>query len=365
MNEELLKAVGIDVEPAEKVINGKDVIETTVPFNFDEASDKTKVSATELITEAVKPKEAKKIDLNSLNIVDTIATEKEKDLRIALYGSKSAFQVVAAQSGYMAQIAPLVHKDIISLMTSNLSRYERQKAIYKVMYDKLVNISCGKLSFEEWLKCTSSGDIESLYYGLYCSTFPGLGTFTFECPDCEEQTTMKIDNANLVKTANNDKMKKLINKVSKNVLSKEEMRKYSLIGKYEGYKLTDSGIVMEVRTPSLWDVLDMLQKVPEKLIDRDATSAEYMLYINRFLIPIKDTNNYSEERDRQEILRIIDNLSLDDSQELQNAIQAKYEENRISYSIKNIKCPKCHAEFKDTEISIEDILFTLIYEKAQ
>ena len=364
MNEDLRQKLGLEINEAEKDISSE--IEKVIPFNLDTTAENDTSSLPTNFIETKK--EAKKIDINKINIVDASPIEKEKDLRNALFGNKSVFTIIAAQSGYMAQMAPLVHKDIINIMSSNLNRFERQKAIYKVVYDKIQSFSCGKLTFDEWLKLTSSGDIETFYYGIYCVTFPGLGEFTFECPnpDCEEQTTMKLDNANLIKTANNEKMKKLIAKVSKQALSKDEMKKYSLIGKYDAYQLDDSGIIMELRTPSLWDVLDMLQKVPEKLIDRDAQSAEYLLYINRLLIPTQDDpEKYSEQTDRQEIFRIIDNLSIDDAERLENSISEKYDENRISYSVKNIECPKCKAKFKDTEISIENILFTLIYEKAQ
>ena len=34
-------------------------------------------------------------------------------------------------------------------------------------------------------------------------------------------------------------------------------------------------------------------------------------------------------------------------------------------SIKNITCPKCKHEVKETPISIEDVLFTQIFERAQ
>ena len=93
-------------------------------------------------------------------------------------------------------------------------------------------------------------------------------------------------------------------------------------------------------------------------------SVTNMLYLKRFLIPSKNLDGYNEQTDHQEILRIIDNLTINDANDLQEAISDRVDESRISYSIKNIKCPKCEKEVKETPISIEDILFTLIFEKA-
>jgi hypothetical protein len=84
------------------------------------------------------------------------------------------------------------------------------------------------------------------------------------------------------------------------------------------------------------------------------------------LIPSKDGKNiYVEQIGRESILRIIDNLTIRDAQDLQKAVLERVYENRISYSIKNIKCPHCKEETKNIDISIEDILFTLIFEKTQ
>jgi len=91
-----------------------------------------------------------------------------------------------------------------------------------------------------------------------------------------------------------------------------------------------------------------------------------MLYVKRLLVPSKeDKSVFVEETKRQSILRIIDNLPIEDSKELEDAVYDRVDENRIMYSIKNIKCIECGEEVQDIPISIEDILFTLIFEKTQ
>lgn len=304
--------------------------------------------------------------MSKITILDRNALEKEKDLKSVLYGGKSAFQIVAAQSGYMAKVIPLVNKDVVNLLYSNLSNYEYRKTVFKVIYDKVVGFSVGNLTFEEWLKNTSVADVETFYYGIYCATFPNEGIFTFTCPKCHEEHNYKISHKNLFKTTDKQKMKELVTEVSKNSRSREDMYRYSLINKTEGFELEDSGIIMELRTPSLWDLLEIFRTVPENVIDRDEDSVNCMLFIKRFLIPTKtdEGRGYTEQTDSQEVLRIIDNLSIDDAARLKNSLIEREDANKISYSIKNLRCSNCQNEVKDSPISIEDILFTLIFEKT-
>jgi len=362
------KKLGIEKNLADKDVKIDDVIEKETPFDFDthiEDDSTSAINPEDEIKKEAKPVR-KKIDISKINIVDSTSLDKEKDLKMALYGGKSAFQVVCAQSGYMAKVIPLVHKDVISLLYSNLSRYEYRKAVFKVIYDKVVSISSGSMSFEEWLKDTSVEDVETFYYGIYCATFPNEGTFTFKCPNCGEERQMAINNNNLFKTTDKDKMRKLINEISKKSMSDSARLAFSLVGKTEAFILNDSKIIVELRTPSLWDSLEILRVVPENVIDKDTTSVTNMLYIKRFMIPSKTiSDGYSEQADSQALLRIIDNLSINDAAELQDAVSDRVDSNRISYSIKKITCPNCHTEFKEIPTSIEDILFSLIFEKAQ
>lgn len=337
------------------------LIEKEVKFDFTEVEEEKPAE----IAKPVKKKKRKMVDINNINIIDKDVISRERDLKNALYGNRSAFQIVAAQSGYMAKVTPLVHKDTVNLMYSNLNRYEYKKAVYKVIYEKINGFSVGHMSFDEWLRSTSVEDIETFYYGIYCATFPNSGNFEFACPECGEGTSVKINNNTLFKTTNRNSMMKLIEKVSKEALSMDKMKEFSLIGKNSAFELDDSGIIVELRTPTLFDSLELLRVVPESTIDRDTTSVTNMLYIERILIPSKDSNGFTELRDRVELLRIIDNLSIEDAAEVQTAVFEKVDEHRITYSIKNLKCPKCGYEVKDIPVLIEDELFSQIFERTQ
>jgi hypothetical protein len=329
--------------------------------------DEIEESEKSIKPEIEKPiKKAKVVDISNLTVINKTEIDKERDLRQALFNNKAAFQIVAVQSGYMAKVSPLVHKDIVNMLYGNLGRYEYKKAVYKTVHDKVFDTSVGKLSFDEWLKYTSVEDMETFYYGVYASTFPNEGSFRYTCPECGEEHDYKVNHNNLIKTTDREHMKKLIDEVSAHSTSIEKMKQYSLVGKGEAIQLSDSSLIIELKTPSLLDSLDILRTVPEKTIDKDAVSVTNMLYINKILIPSKEAQGaFTEEINKPAILRIIDNLPIDDANELQVAVFDRVDKNRITYSIKNIKCIQCSHEEKDIPISIEDILFTLIFEKTQ
>lgn len=346
----------------------EDTIGKKVDIDMGDQLLKSNFEKSELVNDKKEKvvKKAVPVDINDIKIIQKDDFQKEKDLKVALFGNKSAYQIISAQSGYTAQMLPLVHKDIVNLLNDNLGRYEYRKGVYQVVWEKILTTSVGRLSFEDWLKITSVEDLETFYYGIYCATFPNEGTFSFVCPKCGESSDYKINQNNLIRTTDKDKMKKLIDKVSKESVDLDSMKKISLIGKNESFKLTDSKIIVELRTPTLWDSLEILRTVPEKTIDRDTISITNMLYINRILIPSKEEEaEYIEEKSKAPILRTIDNLSVDDANELLNAVSDRVDDSRITYSIKEATCPKCGNIVKDIPLSLENILFTLIYEKTQ
>jgi hypothetical protein len=343
-----------------------DELETSIDISefIDTETAEDEVSIKETKQSEKEIKRAKKVDISNLTVVNKNEMDKERDLRQALFNNKAAFQIVAVQSGYMAKVSPLVHKDIVNILYGNLGRYEYKKSVYKTIHEKMFDTSVGKMSFDEWLKYTSVEDMETFYYGVYSSTFPNEGNFRYTCSKCGVEHDYKVNHANLIKTTDREHMKRLIEDVSLNSTSLEKMREFSLVGKGEAIQLSESQLIIELKTPSLFDSLEILRTVPEKTIDKDTISVTNMLYINRVLIPSKESA-YTEEAGKTAILRIIDGLPINDANELQNAVFERVDKNRITYSIKNIKCVECAHEEKEIPISIEDILFTLIFEKTQ
>lgn len=334
---------------------------------FENEEDASEVEAKDEDKEKPTKTKAVKIDPNDIKVIPgRNQLEKERDLKAALFGNKAAFQVVAPQSGYMAQMVPLVNKDLYSILYSNLSRYEYRKAVYRLVWEKIINMTGGRLKFEDWLKMTAVEDAETLYYGIYCATFQNDGYFGIVCPECGEEHNYVVNHMNLISTSDKDSMKAHISAINSAENTTDSIKKFSMLQNTDIFKLNDSKLLFEVRTPSLYDTLELLRLIPEEAIDKDPANMTNMLYIKRVLVPSKSgANMYDEHTNSQGILKIIDNLSINDGAELQDAISERLDANRITYSIKNAKCPSCQHVIDSTPVNIENLLFTAIFEKIQ
>jgi hypothetical protein len=344
--------------------------EETVKFGDDiiASSDEASGDATITMAGPVERPKAKPIDPESVK--KTVARNEldiESDLKRALFTGKSAFQIVAAQSGYIAKIAPLVNRDFVDLYNSSLSSFESRKLIFSIIYEKIIESSAGKMSFNDWLSSTSVGDLETFYYGLYCSTFGDEGIATMECPNCGESFQFTLNCRNLAKTADKDKMKERLDDVSKNANSAEDMRKFSLLSEKKTYSLPKSGILVELHMPSLYDMLAFLRTTPEKVAQAKSQNPAYIstvLSISKVSIPMHDQSGlYTDVADSQKFIRIIDQLDIDDANALNDVVADMIENYHITYSVKGLSCPKCHKAIGDVPVNIEQILFTQIFRK--
>lgn len=307
--------------------------------------------------------EAEECDVSKLNLVQKNAVERNTLLKNALSISSSTYEVVAAQSGYSCKVAPLTNKDTFNILNSTSSEYENTRMTYKVIYSKIREFSCGQMSFDEWLKCTSIGDLESFYYGLYCATFLDEGGFRFTCPDmnCQHVTDQVIRNKSLRQVADYEEMQKHANRISVESIDMESMRKLSLLDKVAHVKLKNTGLITELKLPSLFDFLNLYRNVDEKVLRRhDDADVNALLCISGMLIP-DNKGSYVADNDKNDILDVLDSLPVNDASSLKRSIQKMLEKNHVSYTIKSVKCAKCGKEVKNVPINLRAILFTKIY----
>lgn len=344
----------------------------TVPFSNDVVDDDGGEDGID-ITMAPDSKPAPKavpVDPSTIKQSGRNGIEIESDLKRALYAGKSAFQIVAAQSGYTAKISPLVNSDFVDLYNSSLSLYDSRKLILNIIHEKIIETSAGDMSFNDWLANTSVGDLETFYYGVYCSTFGDDGIASIECPHCHKTIQFPLSCRNLVKTADKEKMQARLSDVSKNANSAADMKKYSLLSEKKSYRLPKSGLIVELKMPSLYDMLVFLKSTPEAIAESKLSDPEYIstvLSIGKVLVPQKAPGGeilYSEITESEKISRILDQMDIDDANALSDITNDTFENYHITYSVKNVACPECHNEIGDIPVNIERILFTLIFRKA-
>lgn len=208
--------------------------------------------------------DVKPIDISDIKIVQKNAIEKNS-IMSGLYSSRREYQIIASQSGYSTTVSPLVNSDVINLLNSGVTLYNYQKNLYKIVYDKIGELP-GNMTFEQWLQRTSIEDIETFFHGIFSITFPKDGDISVDCPMCDNTSDIKINPKQLVQVDDTGSFKTRKNDILKNVSTIQDVAEKSMIGRKISFQLPDSGIIINVTTPSLYTHLLVIRTFPEEVL---------------------------------------------------------------------------------------------------
>ena len=338
------------------------------------------------ITQALENKEKEDKDFeNSVKYVDISTFDIEKssikeqtDILKNIFSAVSTTEVVCVQSGYSAVLSALTYKDILTIMNANVSSYESKLNLFKTIYNKITRLSfCknyneAKPSFEEWLALTAYGDLDTLLFGLYNSTFQEKSTISFECPYCKAENVISINNSSLIQiSGDRNKFSKLVEEIAQNSDSIEKMGEYSSISlngenqkrNLKSFVLPDSQIVCSVKLPSMKDVLQVLKTISEDTLAQHKDD-EISVFLTIYKILIKGKNDkYSVINDKKDVLQLMGLLSLKDISVLRQISLKMIEEKHIFYQINKETCSECKKDIFNIPIDIESLLFFQISEK--
>lgn len=318
--------------------------------------------------------EAEEIDLDSIEMEEhpTVASQRSA-LTSILKGP--VFQVTCAQSGYTAKVSALIYKDIVDITNSSLSNYESRKQIYKTIYSKIAGYSADDWhpSFEEWCKYTSLGDVETLFYGLYCATFPDSSSVKYECPFCGTSNVINVSNNSLIHTSyDKQEMMALSDKIAREASTVDKIKEFSSVVKSDfnksntkNIRLPGSKMVFTLRLPSLHTTLELLRTFDESELAKKSTDATNLYLMTAELRIPETTGKYSKVENGKDIFHIIDMLSIEDFAALKAVAMKMLEDKHITYKIENQICSneKCHRKIAEIPLDIESLLFFQISEK--
>lgn len=302
------------------------------------------------------------VDMNSIIINDNKTDlDKIDDFEFVL-NDKSTYQVVLNQSCYVAHMQGLRLADINMLNNSTGGLFETQYRKYQVLHKMINTSSIGKIDFKTFLNITSYFDLPTLYFGTYMETFPGKTEFTITCGHCKRKIDVKIDNESFI-AVRDDNIYSHMDEILRSVNSPESALRNSLVNKIERRMLPKSKIIVEIQTPSLNDHLNLLSSIKEDKVDEIRNMLLTLLFIKKLYFPdvreIKKQGKpvYFSVNKRDEIFRIIRDLSPEDVTELGNSIGQRIDKYSIEYKIKSFKCTNCHEEVGDIPVDIEELLF--------
>lgn len=309
------------------------------------------------------------VDLDKIKF-EKVSIADQQEAVANIFTNKPSYQVVCAQSGYMAKLSPLVYRDIVAITNSTLSSLESKKAIYSTLYSKIVGYSVDKWkpTYDQWLEMTSLGDVETLFYGLYCATFQDESTIRFDCPGCEETNIVKIKNKQLIRVEDRAEMLELTTRISKEADTKEKVKEFSLVTKtkenMKSVRLPESKIIMTLKLPSLAKVLDVLKTYDDSVLAAKTVDAiNILLAVESVAIPNSDGESYSYVEEKQDFAGLLDILGVDDFSVLNDVVSKLFESKHISYCLDGQKCQHCKKEYSHIPLDMENLLFFQISER--
>ncbi len=279
----------------------------------------------------------------------------------------SSFQITLLNSGYSVKVTPLRYRDMLKMIDENLSNWESKRQIYLTIYSHIVWDGDYKPTFTEFLKITSIRDLNTLYYGLFCATYPKLNEYSAVCTNknCRKDFTVKLPASSLIQTyGKRDEMSKLSKEIANNAINLEEIKKFSnVLSDPIGVETPYSKFVFSLKNPSLLDLSELVRQHDDDIADRDSWIVTMIMSTVCIYVPTKD-GKYVEVRDFDGISKLIDELAPEDVDVLKNTLSSMSTERFLMYGLKDVVCPHCKEKIGFIPINIEDVLFQRLYEVA-
>jgi hypothetical protein len=282
------------------------------------------------------------------------------------------FKVGALQSGYTAEFRALEFADINRILASSLDNYAYRIKLLTTMYNMIQQFSCDRLSFDDWLKVSAQGDYDTLMYGLYGATYPGVNEFDIGCRHCGHSNKVACDINDLVRVENEDVYAKI-----RELLDPKTDFKGAIVNSLVGHtiqrELPESKMVVEIRNPSLRDYLDGTQwfvqvqdkntgYLPTQMAGAEVTRTLTM-YVQRILVPVPGGNTYMAITNQGDRASLIGRLSPVDGAALNEAVGNETKRLEVSYMLPAYNCAGCGKRNEDLMLDFEALLFIKLQEK--
>lgn len=295
-------------------------------------------------------------------------------MKVALDNNAPAvFKVVALQSGYTAEMSALAFEDISRIQASSIDAHAARIKLLKTLHARVQEFSCGHVKFPDWLKITAQGDYETLMYGMYAATYPGENDFDVKCRHCGHDNKVTVD-VGVIARVESDEVYGEIRKLLDPKTDFKGAISNSMVGHTVQRKLPRSGIIAELRNPSIQDYLDGVQwfaqaqdrntgALPVDLAGAEVTRTLTM-YVPRLLVPVPNTNNYLAVTDQAQRASIIGRLGQVDGEAITAAVDDETKRLEVSYSLPHYNCAACAKKNDELFLDFEALLFIRLREKV-
>ena len=255
---------------------------------------------------------------------------------------------------------------IISTLDENnpIENFSKKTSL---IYEKILETSIGKLTYEEFLEKTCYVDLPMLMYGLACATFPDEDTVDLICNNekCGKAMPHRYSMRSLLRVERfNDVVKSKIAKTVDNSYSVETSKKYAStapVNSIERLEFPHSKIIADFEYKSLADFKKIITKqfnenieIPKELGDVYGFS----IFIKAIYVPDHEDDGYYEYTDQMEVAKVLNAMNRIDLSILYKKANEMGESNNIEFGYMNIDCPHCKTHYNALTADIEQLLFT-------
>lgn len=337
--------------------------------------DKFKVAKIDFTDE-----EREKLRLARTITLKQVTTQEVKELKIkkkkpkldqVIKSTISNFSTVVPliASGYTAKLSGCSVTElmaIISTLDENnpVENFSRKTSL---LYEKILETSIGKLTYDEFLEKTCHVDLPMLMYGLACATFPEEDTVDLICNNekCGKPMPHKYNMRSLLRVERfSDIVKEKIAKTVDNSYNLDTSIKYATtapVNTIERLEFPHSKIVADFEYKSLASFKRILAKQFNENIEVPTELADiygFSLFIKAIYVPDHEDDGYFEYTDQMEVTKILNAMNRIDLGILYKKANEMGESNNIEFGYMNIDCPHCKAHYNSLSAEIDQLLFT-------
>lgn len=337
-------------------------------FHFDE-DEKKKMT----VADEIRVTEVKDVDLATITVkkpeksfVDTVNEYQLSSSRVPVVFPASRFRayMTGLTYGEMADIA-FTHETI---------DYDKASKQLSIIYNKMVNPSCGKFdSYEDFLKKFSYMDIQIALYGIVIATYPEVDEIGMSCNNkaCGQSFSHKFAPRSLIQFDLCDQpLLDAMNEVINCPAGKEkELMENSPTLKHKRVRMPDSGLIVEVGFASAYEYLYNVVKFEDKEKFKDdhpndlygvmQSNSNLLGAIRALYVPNED-GSYTMFDKGEDMIQILYSIKPDEIR-LIAAVLDKYASGYTPvFALKNVKCPHCGSL---TELVPIDNLADLVFQK--
>lgn len=324
------------------------------------------------ISEVIKVKEVETIE------VKTRKTKKIFNKKVGKILAKKSngytTNIVLPGSGYTAEIKACSTYELLGMLLSD--KVEKDKVLaeqkkWSIIHSKLVSTSIGKMDFNEFLKHTHPGDLETFIYGILCATY---GAQEKSLPlNCEKhkpiyEFTHKMYMKDLLRAERmSDRTMELVTGIVDNSYSLETAVAYHNscpIMLNKTIILPESGFEITLQVQNVYDKVNKSIELKEQLEQDDLMKARLVDVagaINSIIIEDEDDPNEPYEvTGLEDIVEVLYMLGDIDSAVVTKQADVLNERVALQFGAMNTRCDRCGKVTPFVPLGIESLLFYMV-----